>query len=103
MSTEPRPAGKKPAKRDRYIGREILDGQFRFLKKIGTGGMGSVYKAEQPEMNRMVAGNNVSLTIVQGVTLWEFPQYPSQCQTDKRQQGQLLFARCQLSVQMPAQ
>ena len=41
--------------RDRYIGREILDGQFRIIKKIGTGGMGSVYKAEQPDMNRMVA------------------------------------------------
>ncbi|MEM9692031.1 MAG: serine/threonine-protein kinase, partial [Myxococcota bacterium] len=41
--------------RDRYLGREILNGQFRIIKKIGTGGMGSVYKAEQPEMNRMVA------------------------------------------------
>jgi serine/threonine-protein kinase len=41
--------------KDRYIGREILDGQFRIIKKIGTGGMGSVYKAEQPDMNRMVA------------------------------------------------
>jgi len=40
---------------DPFIGREILGGQFRVLQKIGTGGMGSVYKAEQPEMNRMVA------------------------------------------------
>jgi serine/threonine protein kinase len=40
---------------DPFIGREILGGQFRILQKIGTGGMGSVYKAEQPEMNRMVA------------------------------------------------
>jgi serine/threonine-protein kinase len=40
---------------DPFIGREILDGEFRILQKIGTGGMGSVYKAEQPEMNRMVA------------------------------------------------
>jgi eukaryotic-like serine/threonine-protein kinase len=50
--------GEDPAKRavrDRYLGREILDGQFRIIKKIGTGGMGAVYKAEQPEMNRMVA------------------------------------------------
>ncbi|MEM1030292.1 MAG: protein kinase [Myxococcota bacterium] len=47
---------KAPARpRDRYIGREILEGQFRIIKKIGTGGMGSVYKAEQPDMNRMVA------------------------------------------------
>ncbi len=40
---------------DPYIGREILNGQFKILKKIGTGGMGSVYKALQPDMNRMVA------------------------------------------------
>ncbi|HVW30539.1 MAG TPA: serine/threonine-protein kinase [Polyangiaceae bacterium] len=40
---------------DPFIGREILDGQFRILQKIGTGGMGSVYKAEQPAMSRMVA------------------------------------------------
>jgi serine/threonine-protein kinase len=40
---------------DPFIGREILGGQFRIVQKIGTGGMGSVYKAEQPEMNRMVA------------------------------------------------
>lgn len=40
---------------DPFIGREILGGQYRILQKIGTGGMGSVYKAEQPEMNRMVA------------------------------------------------
>ncbi|HHH29615.1 MAG TPA: serine/threonine protein kinase [Polyangiaceae bacterium] len=48
-------AGSKPRAKDRYIGREILDGQFKIIKKIGTGGMGSVYKASQPEMNRMVA------------------------------------------------
>src|SRR6516225_8124267 len=41
--------------KDPFIGREILGGQFRVLEKIGTGGMGSVYKAEQPAMNRMVA------------------------------------------------
>jgi serine/threonine protein kinase len=40
---------------DPFIGREILGGQFRIVQKIGTGGMGSVYKAEQPAMNRMVA------------------------------------------------
>ena len=43
------------AAQDRYIGREILNGQFKIIKKIGTGGMGAVYKALQPEMNRMVA------------------------------------------------
>lgn len=41
--------------KDPFIGRELLGGQFRVLEKVGTGGMGSVYKAEQPAMNRMVA------------------------------------------------
>jgi serine/threonine-protein kinase len=39
---------------DPYVGREIA-GQFRVLEKIGSGGMGAVYKAEQPEMRRFVA------------------------------------------------
>jgi serine/threonine protein kinase len=37
-----------------YIGKDI-GGQFRILQRIGSGGMGAVYKAEQPEMNRFVA------------------------------------------------
>src|SRR6187455_3462226 len=41
--------------KDPFIGREILGGQFQILEKIGTGGMGSVYKANQPAMNRTVA------------------------------------------------
>jgi serine/threonine-protein kinase len=40
---------------DPFIGRDILNGQFQILQKIGSGGMGSVYKALQPAMNRMVA------------------------------------------------
>lgn len=40
---------------DPFIGREILNGQFRILQKIGTGGMGSVYRAAQPAMKREVA------------------------------------------------
>src|SRR5205085_7018788 len=40
---------------DPLIGRDILNGQFQILQKIGSGGMGSVYKALQPAMNRMVA------------------------------------------------
>jgi serine/threonine-protein kinase len=39
---------------DSYVGQQVA-GQFRILQKIGTGGMGAVYKAEQPEMNRNVA------------------------------------------------
>ncbi len=40
---------------DPFIGRDILEGQFHILQKIGSGGMGAVYKASQPEMNRKVA------------------------------------------------
>jgi len=40
---------------DPFIGRDVLNGQFQILQKIGSGGMGSVYKALQPAMNRMVA------------------------------------------------
>jgi eukaryotic-like serine/threonine-protein kinase len=40
---------------DPFIGRDILDGQFQIVQKIGAGGMGTVYKALQPEMSRMVA------------------------------------------------
>src|SRR5579859_2583898 len=40
---------------DPFIGRDIRNGQFQILQKIGSGGMGAVYKALQPEMNRMVA------------------------------------------------
>lgn len=40
---------------DPFIDRKILGGQFQITKKIGTGGMGSVYKALQVDMNRDVA------------------------------------------------
>ncbi len=39
---------------DPHIGLE-LDGGFRIVERIGAGGMGAVYKAEQAEMNRYVA------------------------------------------------
>jgi serine/threonine-protein kinase len=48
-STTPMPA------EDPFIGRDILDGTFQILQRIGSGGMGAVYKALQREMNRMVA------------------------------------------------
>lgn len=40
---------------DPFIDRTILGGQFHITKKIGTGGMGSVYQAMQVDMNRPVA------------------------------------------------
>src|SRR5216683_6289636 len=40
---------------DPLIGREILNGEFKLLEKIGTGGMGSVYRANQTAMSRLVA------------------------------------------------
>ena len=43
------------AAEDPYIGRDILKGEFQILDKSGTGGMGSVYKANQVAMNRLVA------------------------------------------------
>lgn len=42
-------------KEDPFLGREVLGGQFRILQRIGTGGMGSVYRAEEPAMGREVA------------------------------------------------
>jgi eukaryotic-like serine/threonine-protein kinase len=39
---------------DPFIGRDILDGSFQILQKVGSGGMGAVYKALEREMNRMV-------------------------------------------------
>ncbi|MEY4582900.1 MAG: hypothetical protein RL701_7603 [Pseudomonadota bacterium] len=40
---------------DPLIGKQIDNGEYVVVDRIGSGGMGSVYKAEQPSMNRMVA------------------------------------------------
>jgi serine/threonine-protein kinase len=37
------------------VGKEILSGQYRVLERIGSGGMGAVYKVQQPSMDRFVA------------------------------------------------
>ncbi len=40
---------------DQYLGRDIAAGKYHILQKIGSGGMGAVYKATQPNIGRMVA------------------------------------------------
>jgi eukaryotic-like serine/threonine-protein kinase len=39
---------------DPFVGRDILNGSFRILQKIGSGGMGAVYKAMELQNSRMV-------------------------------------------------
>lgn len=43
------------SKPDPYVGRDILGGKFRVLRRIGAGGMGAVYRASEPAMGREVA------------------------------------------------
>jgi serine/threonine-protein kinase len=43
-----------PLMADAYLHKDVA-GQFRISQRIGSGGMGAVYKAEQPDMNRFVA------------------------------------------------
>jgi serine/threonine protein kinase len=49
------PSGGKMRAPDPLIGRDLLNGQFQIVRKIGTGGMGAVYEASQPSVNGKVA------------------------------------------------
>ncbi|HEX7476771.1 MAG TPA: serine/threonine-protein kinase [Polyangiales bacterium] len=40
---------------DPLIGKQVDNGEYVITERIGAGGMGSVYKADQPSMNRLVA------------------------------------------------
>jgi serine/threonine protein kinase len=64
-----RPTMNAPAQ-DPYIGREVLGGQFKILQKIGSGGMGAVYKAAQPNMNRMVAIKILHPKLTERAKIW---------------------------------
>ena len=47
--------GASAGRADPFIGKTIFDAQYEIQERIGAGGMGAVYKAFQPEMNRFVA------------------------------------------------
>jgi serine/threonine protein kinase len=40
---------------DPLLGKQVDNGEYVITDRIGSGGMGSVYKADQPSMNRQVA------------------------------------------------
>jgi len=44
-----------PRVSDPLLGKQIDNGEYVIVDRIGSGGMGSVYKADQPSMKRMVA------------------------------------------------
>jgi serine/threonine protein kinase len=48
-------SGKLRRVADGLIGKQVDNAEYVIVDRIGSGGMGSVYKAEQPSMNRMVA------------------------------------------------
>jgi serine/threonine protein kinase len=50
----PPSSSQSPRERDPYIGR-VVDGRFTLLSRIGRGGMGLVYRAQQAPLERSVA------------------------------------------------
>jgi serine/threonine protein kinase len=54
---------KLKARIDPFLGRD-LDGRYTVLEKLGQGGMGAVYRAEQHSVNREVAIKVVNTTLV---------------------------------------
>src|SRR5437879_1795904 len=49
----PSPAGSPPTAADRAVGRKL--GEYRIVREIGRGGMGTVYEAVQETLGRKVA------------------------------------------------
>jgi serine/threonine-protein kinase len=45
----------RPGSDDAMVGKPIADGKYQIVRVLGKGGMGTVYQAAQPAMNRMVA------------------------------------------------
>src|SRR5262245_13214489 len=49
------PAPEAPPSADAMAGRTIAQGRYKIVKKLGQGGMGTVYRAEQVSLKRAVA------------------------------------------------
>jgi len=45
----------RPARTDWLVGKTIVGGKYEIVRVLGKGGMGTVYEARQPSMQRMVA------------------------------------------------